>query len=76
VTVVSAIPTADDLKALLLADPAVVLEDRDVMRALIDANQAPGGRNVVDLRGARVLPLIHIPQPTRHVATQDVGLCL
>ncbi len=53
-TGVTAAPTAEALKALLLADPDMVLEDRDVMRALIDANQAPGGRNVVDLRGALV----------------------
>lgn len=43
-----------DLKASILADPDVVLEDRDVMQALIDANQEPGGRKVVDLRGALV----------------------
>ncbi|MEM8753977.1 MAG: DUF484 family protein [Pseudomonadota bacterium] len=46
--------TATDLRAQILADPDVVLEDRDVMQALIDANQAPTGRKVVDLRGALV----------------------
>lgn len=45
---------ADALRARILADPAVVLEDSDVMQALIAANQAPGGRKVVDLRGALV----------------------
>lgn len=46
--------TGTDLRAKILADPDVVLEDRDVMQALIDANQAPTGRKVVDLRGALV----------------------
>lgn len=45
---------ADALRAQILSDPAVVLEDSDVMQALIAANQAPGGRKVVDLRGALV----------------------
>lgn len=43
-----------ELKAKILADPDVVLEDRDVMQALIGANHGPGGRKVVDLRGALV----------------------
>lgn len=46
--------TGTDLRAKILADPDVVLEDRDVMQALIDANQEPTGRKVVDLRGALV----------------------
>lgn len=45
---------AHDLKAKILADPDVVLEDDDVMRALIGATPGPGGRKVVDLRGALV----------------------
>ena len=47
----------DALRARILADPSVVLEDLDVMQALIGANQAPGGRKVVDLRGALVTRL-------------------
>ena len=43
-----------DLRAEILADPAVVLEDRAVMQALIEAHAPPGGRKVVDLRGALV----------------------
>ena len=43
-----------DLRDRILADPDVVLDDDDVMRALIDANAPPGGRKVVDLRGALV----------------------
>jgi uncharacterized protein YigA (DUF484 family) len=45
---------ADALRAQILANPAVVLEDSDVMQALISGNQPPGGRKVVDLRGALV----------------------
>jgi len=43
-----------DLRAKILADPDVVLEDDAVMRALINAKAEPGGRKVVDLRGALV----------------------
>lgn len=43
-----------ELKAKIMADPEMVLGDDDVMRALIDAKPAPGGRKVVDLRGALV----------------------
>ncbi|MEM7270156.1 MAG: DUF484 family protein, partial [Pseudomonadota bacterium] len=43
-----------DLKAKILADPNLVLEDDTVMRALIDAKADQGGRKVVDLRGALV----------------------
>lgn len=43
-----------DVKELILADPDVVLEDRDVMAALLGADQGPTGRKIVDLRGALV----------------------
>jgi uncharacterized protein YigA (DUF484 family) len=45
--------TAETLRAAILADPALVLDDRQLMAALIEA---AGGesRNVVDLRGALV----------------------
>lgn len=46
-----------DLREEILADPSVVLEDRVVMQALIEAVSAPGGRKVVDLRGALVTRL-------------------
>lgn len=52
-------PPADDVKARILADPDVVLEDRDVMAALIGANSPPMGRKIVDLRGALVQRLEH-----------------
>ena len=41
------------LRARILAEPALVLDDRAVMAALIDAGGGEG-RNVVDLRGALV----------------------
>lgn len=40
-----------DLKAKLLSDPDLILEDQDLMRALINANEQSMGSNVVDLRG-------------------------
>ena len=52
-----ATPAAEDpraaLRAAVVADPAAVLDDAEVVRALLAA-QAPAaaGRNVVDLRGA------------------------
>lgn len=49
-------PAADEtaaLKARIAADPALILDDRDLMAALLAAG-SPAGRNVVDLRGALV----------------------
>ena len=40
-----------DLRDRILEKPEVILEDRDVMRALIAANDRALGANVVDLRG-------------------------
>ena len=55
----------DDTAAILnafretiLADPEVVLDDREVMRALATADGSALGGNIVDLRG--------IFQPLRH----------
>ena len=42
---------ADELRDKLLAEPEVILEDRDLMRALIAANERAMGANIVDLRG-------------------------
>lgn len=41
---------ADDLREKIIANPDVLLEDVDVMRALVGANEAPAGGNIVDLR--------------------------
>jgi uncharacterized protein len=40
-----------DLRDRLLAEPEAILDDRDVMRALIEANERSMGSNIVDLRG-------------------------
>jgi len=41
---------ADDLREKIIANPDVLLEDVDVMRALVGANDDAQGGNVVDLR--------------------------
>ena len=41
----------DALRTKILHEPEVVLDDHDVMRALVDANEKTLGGNVVDLRG-------------------------
>ena len=41
----------DNLRARILQEPDVILEDPDVMRALIAANDRTLGGNIVDLRG-------------------------
>ncbi|MGB3315089.1 MAG: DUF484 family protein [Albidovulum sp.] len=42
---------ANDIRDKLLAEPEVILEDRDLMKALIRANERAMGANIVDLRG-------------------------
>lgn len=42
---------ADDLRTRILQEPDMILEDPDVMRALIAANDRSMGGNIVDLRG-------------------------
>ena len=42
---------AGDLRDTLIAKPEVILEDRDLMKALIAANERAMGANIVDLRG-------------------------
>lgn len=41
----------DDLRARIISRPAVILDDKDVMHALIAANEKSMGSNIVDLRG-------------------------
>ena len=41
----------DRLREKILSEPDVILEDKDLMRALIDANDQSLGNNIVDLRG-------------------------
>lgn len=42
---------AKSLRDKIIADPDVILEDQDLMRALVQANERRLGENVVDLRG-------------------------
>jgi uncharacterized protein len=45
-------PKMDDtVRNRIIADPAVLLEDKDIMRALVAANERSMGGNIVDLRG-------------------------
>ncbi len=41
---------ADDLREKIIANPDTLLEDHDVMRALVGASDANAGGNIVDLR--------------------------
>jgi len=41
----------NQLRDKIISDPEVILEDRDVMRALVAANERAMGANIVDLRG-------------------------
>ena len=41
----------DDLRTKILSDPELILEDPDLMKALIAANERSLGGNIVDLRG-------------------------
>lgn len=41
----------DDLRAAIMAKPDAILDDHDVMHALITANERAMGGNIVDLRG-------------------------
>ncbi len=48
----SSMPKIDDtLREKIISQPDVILEDRDLMRALIAANEKTMGGNIVDLRG-------------------------
>ncbi len=42
---------ADELREKIIANPDVLLEDHDVMRALVGAKDDAAGANIVDLRG-------------------------
>ncbi|GGD35421.1 DUF484 family protein [Sinisalibacter lacisalsi] len=44
-------PISDELREQLISQPEVILEDHDMMRALVAANERAMGANIVDLRG-------------------------
>lgn len=45
---------ASDIRALILRDPNLILEDQELMQALLAADSRAYGRKVVDLRGVLV----------------------
>jgi len=47
----SSAPINHELREQLIAQPEAILEDHDLMRALIAANERAMGNNIVDLRG-------------------------
>lgn len=47
----STAPIGDDLRDRIISQPEVILDDHDLMRALIAANERAMGGNIVDLRG-------------------------
>lgn len=47
----STAPISDDVREQIIAQPEVILDDQDVMRALVAANERALGSNIVDLRG-------------------------
>lgn len=42
---------AEEFRTRILADPALILDDKDVMRTLVAASERGMGDNIVDLRG-------------------------
>lgn len=52
--IATAPPSDEAIRSRILAEPALVLEDQEVMRALLKADRRTAGRNVVDLRGVLV----------------------
>lgn len=45
------VEAVENIRKKIIEDPETILEDRDVMRALVAANSAALGENIVDLRG-------------------------
>lgn len=41
----------DEFRARIMSDPTLILDDKDVMRALVAASERNMGANIVDLRG-------------------------
>jgi len=50
-------PMADDLREKIIANPDVLLDDADVMRALVSADDAAQSGNVIDLRAVAMTRL-------------------
>ena len=47
----STTPMDAGIRDQIISDPAVLLDDKDIMRALVAANERAMGHNIVDLRG-------------------------
>ncbi|MEJ1991539.1 MAG: DUF484 domain-containing protein, partial [Maritimibacter sp.] len=47
----STAPITDELREKLISQPETILEDHDLMRALVSANDRSMGGNIVDMRG-------------------------
>ncbi|MCV6825308.1 MULTISPECIES: DUF484 family protein [Halocynthiibacter] len=47
----SSVKFQEELREKIISDPDVILEDQDLMRALVAANERSLGDNIVDLRG-------------------------
>ena len=47
-------PAQSAIREHILGDPGLILEDHELMRALLQADRSAQGRNVVDLRGVLV----------------------
>ena len=62
---------AGDLRERILSEPEIILEDRDLMGALIRANERVMGGNIVDLRGIAMdrleMRLDRLEETHRHV---------
>ena len=52
-------PLDDATRDRLLAEPALILADRELMRALVAAREADLGENVIDIRGRAMEALEH-----------------
>ena len=51
-TLLNTVQRTNELRAQILANPKLILDDPDVMRALVQANDNSHGDKVIDLRGA------------------------
>ena len=64
----------DQLRAQILSDPALILDDKDVMRALVAASEREMGTNIVDLRGLAMERLeARLDRPGRNPSRGDRG---
>lgn len=52
-------PLGEDFREKIISDPDLILDDLDVMRALVAANESATAENVVDLRGMAMDRLEH-----------------